>query len=1665
MWKISSYIVSLILLVPLWSHGQFGNEWIDFNQSYYKIKIVDDDFYRITAEELEAVGFPVSTVSSKRIQLYRQGEEVAINTVPQDGILEYLEFYGRRNDGTGDSQLYDIGTQPHTFYNLFSDTATYFLTYKLGNENGKRMSFSSDQNATGLSAEPFHLAEDLLVYSSKYAPGIRFGSGSSFTLSKYDEGEGWTGFFFTKGGFTNHDFILQNLVPGQNIICDYVLIGGNSLAHNANISVGPNSTSLNSLKSTEFQGWGSMLDSFTFPTSNVGPSGELTIQILREGFPEAADRFSVSYLRIRYAQNLEMTPNENKIFTLTNPNTPKAFLQIGTTNAAGTSIFDITDPFDPIRMATSSFSDRIEVVVPNSVNNHQLLAVTNPATVARVEAVQLVEPSVLNKDYLIITHPSLRSSGDPVNDYKSYRESAAGGNYNVDISQVDELYDLFNYGDPSPMAIRKYIQYAASESTIQYVFIIGKGYTFILNPPSIPDDNFFREPDSPLNIPTYGMPGSDLMYTLGINTAPDLPGIPIGRLNAFTPADVTAYLNKVVEMEALPFNALWRKDFLQLSGGFNPGEPETFAGYIKNFGEVIEQDFIGGRAFNTGKETSASVEYIDVTDRVNQGVGYITFFGHSSGTVTDIEIGRVSEPDFGFVNTTKYPIFLVNGCKAGEIFGNNFTFGEDWMITPDLGAVGFIAHADFATATSLRRWSDLFYDLSFANDTYIGESVGNVLIEVSSRYLSQYGSSNSSLTQVQQMIYEGDPAYRVFGADSPDYFIDDLSLFAEPLEGTEVLASQDSFKLNLIVKNFGRSVADSVLVQVDRILPDGSTAVFVEKFLRPLRLDTLVFFIPNDPTQDNTGQNIFNVQIDPENSTAELNESNNTATLEISIFNGNTTHLFPINNGTVSGQQVELVWQSSNLLEDDRSYDLEIDIEPNFESPNRRLLSVSGELLMTNVFDFSSFSLPDSSTIYWRTRFADPAQDEDNTWVTTSFTIINNIPNGWGQYESDQINNAGVTGVEYNQSTGQWEFVQTITPIDIFTFGIDNPNFQYEDIEAIVGGIDFMVTSNTIDPFCKQNTFNAIAFDKESGDPYRPIDVLLIDVFNDEICGRIPQRIYNFEENDILVDGRLQVLVDNMRDGDQIVLFNIGDVSYSNWDASVTATLNSVGVSTTTINNLIDGQPVIFFGRKGDAPGTAIEVINNGTPESITEQSIELQNNAVGSFSSGIIRSERIGPAKDWQEYSFNLSEEINDNYTLSVFGIDVNGVATSFSQFERGRAETIDVSSIDATIYPELELEFDFSDDVDLTPPQLNFWEVNYSQPPEGILLSESKTVTTFQEGEEITLNIGFHNFSTIDFADSLDAAIRLINLGTGNIQSDTIKIAPPLAGDTTEFALNFSSLGYEGKNSLVISVEPYENEMYGFNNRLTLANLIEVEADETNPVIDVTFDGNHILDGDIVSPTPTISVRMRDNNQFLFKNDTLGINMSLKYPGDENSFQRINFSDPTLSYTSASETQDFEINYKPGQLSDGVYGLRVQAEDESGNDSGTEPYEVTFEVINASTITHFYPYPNPFSTSCRFVFTLTGSVIPDQIKIQILTVSGRVVREILQSEIGPIQIGNNITEYAWDGRDEFGDQLANGVYFYKVFVNSSGEQLDQRSTVADGAFKNGFGKLYILR
>jgi hypothetical protein len=203
------------------------------------------------------------------------------------------------------------------------------------------------------------------------------------------------------------------------------------------------------------------------------------------------------------------------------------------------------------------------------------------------------------------------------------------------------------------------------------------------------------------------------------------------------------------------------------------------------------------------------------------------------------------------------------------------------------------------------------------------------------------------------------------------------------------------------------------------------------------------------------------------------------------------------------------------------------------------------------------------------------------------------------------------------------------------------------------------------------------------------------------------------------------------------------------------------------------------------------------------------------------------------------------------------------------------------------------------------------------------------------------------------------------------------------------------------------------------------------------------------------------------------------IRFPSDV--IREYRFDNDTLRFIPAAATNGSgentaSVEFHPSFIEDGFYELIVSGEDRSGNSAGLIEYKVTFSVVNKPMISNLLNYPNPFTTSTAFVFTLTGSELPQNMKIQILTITGKVVREITKEELGPIRIGRNITDFKWDGTDQYGQKLANGVYLYRVVTNLNGKSLDKlqldglngdrysdKST--DKYFKSGYGKMYLMR
>jgi flagellar hook assembly protein FlgD len=83
---------------------------------------------------------------------------------------------------------------------------------------------------------------------------------------------------------------------------------------------------------------------------------------------------------------------------------------------------------------------------------------------------------------------------------------------------------------------------------------------------------------------------------------------------------------------------------------------------------------------------------------------------------------------------------------------------------------------------------------------------------------------------------------------------------------------------------------------------------------------------------------------------------------------------------------------------------------------------------------------------------------------------------------------------------------------------------------------------------------------------------------------------------------------------------------------------------------------------------------------------------------------------------------------------------------------------------------------------------------------------------------------------------------------------------------------------------------------------------------------------------------------------------------------------------------------------------------------------------------------YPNPFTTKTSFSFEHNRPGDNLDVRIEIYTVSGKLVKTIQQF------ISSNarrVSDLNWDGLDEYGDKLGRGVYVYRVTVrDSSGDR-----------------------
>lgn len=1644
--------------------GLYGNEWIEYDQPYYRLAIMDEGFYRLDstylADALSAGGHSLSGIDPRELQLWHMGVQQPVHVQGEaDGSFDggdFLEFFGNRNDGHFDSLLFaSADLMLHQEFSLINDTASYYLTWTPG-VTGLRL----DNRANSLSGAPApdpyveYEAETVFKVFSQFTKGRDY---SEVYSSAYENGEGFAGSLFNKTTNTQTLATPDVYLPlAGDAAMDIVFLGNHFEAHRSILDVNGSN-----IADISYSGFGVHRYSVN-PVPGFAASNSVALTAAGTG---ANDRQRWSLIRARYAREPRFSGSTRAAFQVNAIPTANRLLAIRSFSTSGLDpiLYDLDNGVRmvAIRNADTCFfhldydATGARLYMQNSIGGQ----FREPEGIVPVGFTDLSDPA-LQGDYLMVYNPRLRNAADgsdPVADYAAHRASLAGGNWTPMELNVNELYDQFSYGiRRHPLAFRGLARFATEQFAVpaKHLFLLGHGrlYTAFRNNEGESDNTL---------IPTFGHPGSDLL--LAAPRGRTAPVVSVGRLAATTPEQVQTYLDKVQTFDGnqqspiqTVANKLWMKNILHFGGGITAFEQATFRGYLEEYADYITDTVYGAAVHGFYKNTTDAITEpagTRIDSFLAEGVSLMTFFGHSSFDVFDYNIG---DPD-DFPLDNRFPILFSNGCVTGEIHNNRYSLSEQYVFS-DAGTVAFIAASTFSFANGLHAYARVLYRMQ-ASKTYregIGESIRAAAAELD--------GSVSTLTRLamEHTTLHGDPALTLNPHPKPDYAIEAPYVDFVP----EVLTvAVDSFDLALQVFNLGQAPDTAFMVSVRRTKADGSTTEILRRVPATRYRDTLYFRFATDAI-GGVGLNTFDIRVDAQTEIDEIDEANNILGISVQVAADDALPIWPYDYAIVDATSTTLKASTADPFAPERRYVWQIDTTEAYNSP---LLTETHVMQSGGVLEWPTPGMPwlDSTVYYWRisldTLYGNPLR-----WRQHSFVHYPAKAPGWNQSHYFQFTKDDYTSMSLDGDR-------------VFRFADNVRTLQFETGGAWFQVISYLDFAQQALSSCALNGYVVFVFNPNNGQQWYTSNTGgSVGRYGDYYCSGAPTQGFLQYRMNVESDREafFHLLMDTVPEGYYVGFYStlyepdyamLDTIRYP-WMGDTLSILDAVafygGTAIDSFPDMSYSPPYAFFGRKG-FPGLAEEVVGESGGDRINA-TFEIP----GFWREGFFETPAIGPAFAWDrlEWFSQTIDPINvDEQSVSLIGIGTDGLESILASGIQGDTS---LGWIDPALWPRLKLRLDAADDSLRTPTQLQHWRVLYDPVPEAALNPNAHfegNADTLFFGEPFEMEVAIDNISDWSM-DSLLVDFTLID--ESNIRyplpyprQDSLR-----TGDRLIARMAFDTRDYPtGLNFLSIDVNPAfdQPEQYRVNNVGLIP--FRVQADEKNPFLEVTFDGNRILDGDLVSAEPDILIRITDENPILALSDTTVLELRLIYP--DGSEREIGYGDPDMRFTPADpaaleDGNQAEILFTPDLEQDGMYTLVATGQDASGNAAGELEYRIGFEVINQAMISNVLTYPNPFTTQTQFVFTLTGSDIPEDIRIRIMTVSGKIIREIHREELGDLHIGINRTDFRWDGTDRWGDPVGNGLYLYRVVARLNGESMDHYSTGADRWFNEaGWGKMYLAR
>jgi hypothetical protein len=599
-----------------------------------RIVVKEDGLYKIGWNLLEAAEIDLSEVDPRRLRIAHRGQEVPILVAGEnDGVFDpedWIEFYGTYNRETFLSCFEDMYKDP------YSDENVYWLS--VGIRRGIRL---ASESGAVVEVDPLKYNRPFSYEYTVHAE--RDGYRDRLARLPEEDGDRW---FWDSGisGGRRRDYKISLPSPDRNSfltpVVTVMLRGktypGGSPDHHAliylnDILVGDQVWDDQALMKSVSD----MESPFRLSSARL-VDGENRLGVVLPGDAASAGAgdavylnwFEVEYPRLYWAEDntIEFTKPKTEpnglyhivIGGFTSPNIE--VYKKGISKITGTAIQFVEGKQQKEGYYQISFQD----VVSQEHTEYIALASDrkkSPLSISMDASSHWRSPE-WGADYLLITHDHFYETSERL---AQFRRSQG---LQVELVDVQDIYDEFNHGITSPEAIHRFLKYAyahwdpaptyavlVGDATWDYKNAIHRGHNFI----PVPMVQTYK----------WGTAATDYSYAL-VSGDDLLPDLLVGRLPVSTNTELEPILDKIIQTESQPQMGRWRGKALFIAGVGSQFR-EQCEGLISDF---VPPEFDVARLYldkNAPKAYFGGTQ--DLIDTIDEGVSLITFLGHGGGAI------------------------------------------------------------------------------------------------------------------------------------------------------------------------------------------------------------------------------------------------------------------------------------------------------------------------------------------------------------------------------------------------------------------------------------------------------------------------------------------------------------------------------------------------------------------------------------------------------------------------------------------------------------------------------------------------------------------------------------------------------------------------------------------------------------------------------------------------------------------------------------------------------------------------------------------------------------------------------------------------------------------------------------------------------------------------